>query len=52
MKYKCKICGYVYDPQKGDPIQHIEPNTLFDELPSNWFCPVCDAPKDDFFCLE
>ncbi len=48
MKYKCKVCGYVYHPEKGDPGQQIPPNIPFEELPPEWVCPVCDAPKDDF----
>ena len=52
MKYKCKICGYVYDPEIGDPIQSVEAGTPFEELPAGWVCPVCDAPVDDFFCIN
>ncbi|UCH15245.1 MAG: rubredoxin [Bacteroidales bacterium] len=47
-KYKCTICGYVYDPEEGDPDGGISPGTPFDEIPGNWSCPVCGAPKDDF----
>lgn len=46
--YKCKVCGYVYDPQKGDPTQGIPENIPFDQLPTDWKCPICDAPTDDF----
>ncbi|MCX7863337.1 MAG: rubredoxin [Bacteroidales bacterium] len=52
MKYKCKICGYVYDPDIGDPSQMILPQTIFEELPSGWVCPICDAPKEDFFPIN
>jgi len=51
MRYKCKICGYVYQSEKGDPNQNIEPFTPFEELPAGWVCPICDAPKDDFVLL-
>ena len=47
-KWQCKICGYVYDPGKGDPDGNISPNTPFDKLPDDWVCPVCGAPKDMF----
>ena len=47
-KYKCKICGYVYDPEKGDPGSGIDPGTDFNELPDRWACPICGAAKDDF----
>ena len=32
-KYRCKKCGYIYEPEKGDPIGNITPGTLFDQLP-------------------
>ncbi|MDH4318057.1 MAG: rubredoxin [Desulfobulbaceae bacterium] len=47
-KYKCIICGYEYDPQKGDPANNIPPSTSFEDLPDSWTCPVCAASKDDF----
>jgi len=51
-KYKCSICGYVYDPAEGDPGSGIEPGTPFNELPDDYLCPVCDAGKDDFFAED
>ncbi|MFP3984147.1 MAG: rubredoxin [Desulfurivibrionaceae bacterium] len=47
-KYECIICGYVYDPEQGDPESGIEPGTSFDALPDDWVCPVCGADKDSF----
>lgn len=47
-KYKCTICGYVYDPEIGDPESNIEPGTSFEDLPENWVCPICGANKDQF----
>jgi len=47
-KWKCKICGYIYDSETGDPDGDIPPNTPFDKLPEEWVCPVCGAPKDMF----
>jgi rubredoxin len=47
-KWKCKVCGYIYDPEKGDADGNIPPNTPFDKLPDDWVCPVCGAPKDMF----
>ncbi|MEO0231025.1 MAG: rubredoxin [candidate division WOR-3 bacterium] len=47
-KYICKICGYVYDPEKGDPENGINPGTPFENLPDDWVCPVCGAGKDLF----
>ncbi len=47
-KYKCSICGYVYDPAIGDIDNRANPGTSFDDLPADWVCPVCGAPKDQF----
>ncbi len=47
-KYKCVICGYLYDPEEGDPSGGIEPGVLFRDLPSDYICPVCGAGKDEF----
>jgi rubredoxin len=47
-KYKCSICGYIYDPQAGDPDSNITPGTPFEKLPEDWVCPVCGANKSFF----
>jgi len=47
-KYICNICGYVYDPEKGDPDNGVAAQTPFDEVPEDWVCPVCGAAKDEF----
>ena len=47
-KYRCSVCGYVYDPANGDPDTGIEPGTSFEDLPEDWLCPVCGAGKDSF----
>lgn len=46
-RYKC-ICGYVYDPAKGDPKANIPPGTAFKDLPGNWVCPTCGLSKNNF----
>ena len=51
-KYECTVCGYIYDPELGDPDGGIAPGTPFEELPDDWVCPVCGASKDDFKRLE
>ncbi len=51
-KYQCQICGYVYDPEKGDPDNGVAPGTPFEELLDNWVCPVCGASKENFRELE
>jgi flavin reductase (DIM6/NTAB) family NADH-FMN oxidoreductase RutF/rubredoxin len=47
-KYKCSVCGYIYDPEKGDPESDTPPGTAFEDLPEDWTCPVCGAAKDEF----
>lgn len=46
--YECRACGYVYEPTKGDANSQILPDTAFDDLPANWRCPVCGAPRSQF----
>ena len=48
VKFKCTVCGYVYDPELGDPDGGIKPGTPFDEIPDDWVCPVCGADKSAF----
>jgi rubredoxin len=50
--YVCGMCGYVYEPEKGDPDGDIEAGTSFDVLPDDWVCPVCGAGKDEFYPEE
>lgn len=47
-KYKCTICEYVYDPEKGDLDSGIKSGTSFEELPDDWVCPICGANKSVF----
>ena len=47
-KYKCVLCGWIYDPAVGDPDTGVEPGTSFDDLPDDWVCPECGAGKEDF----
>lgn len=47
-KYVCDPCGWVYDPEKGDPDNGIEPGTAFEDLPESFTCPLCGAGKDQF----
>lgn len=47
----CDICGYVYDPAKGDPGEGIAAGTPFDSIPDNWCCPICGAEKKKFSAM-
>ncbi len=44
----CTSCGFIYDPADGDPDGGIPPGTAFEDIPDDWFCPVCGARKQDF----
>lgn len=39
-RYRCKICGYIYDEEKEE--------VKFSDLPDDWKCPLCKAPKTSF----
>jgi rubredoxin len=47
-KYVCGVCGYVYDPAKGDSEGNVSAGTPFEKLPEDWVCPVCGAAKSEF----
>ncbi len=51
-KYRCVVCGYIYDPAEGDPDSGIAPGTPFEQIPDDWVCPVCGVTKEDFEPLE
>lgn len=47
-RYVCIVCGYVYDPEVGDPDSGIAPGTPFEQIPDSWSCPICGVSKDSF----
>jgi len=47
-KYRCLVCGHVYDPELGDPESGIPAGTAFEDLAADWLCPECGATKADF----
>ncbi len=47
-KYVCSVCGYIYDEEIGSHESDIGPGTLWEDVPADWECPLCGAPKDDF----
>ena len=47
-RWRCRVCGYVYDPKEGDPDNGVTAGTSFADLPDGWVCPVCGAGKDAF----
>jgi thiamine pyrophosphate-dependent acetolactate synthase large subunit-like protein/rubredoxin len=42
-KYRCTVCNYIYDEDKEDKI--------FNELPDDWRCPVCNSPRSSYILL-
>ncbi|MDO4493211.1 MAG: rubredoxin [Clostridia bacterium] len=48
MKYVCDVCGWVYDEAEGCPDKGIAPGTKFADLPEDFECLLCCAPKDSF----
>jgi rubredoxin len=51
-KWRCTLCGYVYDPEEGDPDNNVPSGTPFEDLPADWVCPDCGASKEDFDEVE
>jgi rubredoxin len=47
-KYVCGVCGYTYDPAKGDASANVAPGTAFENLPADWVCPECGVGKEEF----
>lgn len=47
-KYICMVCGYEYDEAKGIPEAGIAAGTKWEDLPLDWVCPLCGAPKSQF----
>ena len=47
-KYICNVCGWIYDPAEGVPDNGIKPGIDFEDLPDDFVCPVCEAPKSEF----
>ena len=51
-KWLCNPCGYIYDPNIGDPDNDIPAGTEFKDLPDKWICPLCGAEKEEFSVIE
>jgi rubredoxin len=52
MKMICANCGYIYNPEIGDPMGGVPPGVAFEALPEGWVCPLCYAGKDSFDPLD
>jgi rubredoxin len=51
-KYKCNMCGWIYDETKGVPDEGINPGTRWEDIPNDWVCPLCGSGKEDFDMVE
>ena len=51
-KYICDVCGWIYDPETGDPDSGLVPGTAFEDIPDDWECPECGVGKEDFSVVE
>ncbi len=44
MKYRCIVCGYIYNED--------EEEIKFEDLSDNWVCPLCGVDKTNFELVE
>ncbi len=51
-KYRCMECEHIYDEAIGDTDSGIAAGTLWADIPDDWQCPVCGAPKSFFELME
>jgi rubredoxin-NAD+ reductase len=51
-QYICKVCGLIYDEASGDPDSGLAPGTRFEDIPDDWFCPLCLVGKSDFMLIS
>ena len=47
-RYRCLLCGYTYDPKRGDEKGGIPPGTSGEKLPHDWQCPLCRTDLTNF----
>ncbi len=51
-RWKCTICGFVYEEEFGMPDDGIAPGTRWEDIPKDWECPQCGATKEEFEMVE
>ena len=51
-KYICRICGFIYDEEFGDPDSGLAPGTRYADIPDDWTCPLCGVSKVDMILLD
>ena len=48
LSYMCSVCGWIYDEATGAPEQGIAPQTRYENLPTDFVCPLCGVDKTSF----
>ncbi|MGL4283105.1 rubredoxin [Eubacterium aggregans] len=51
-KYVCDVCGYIYDPEVGDPTNGVPAGTAWENVPEDWECSDCGVGKESFEPVE
>lgn len=51
-RWKCVVCGYLYDEALGDPEHGLAPGTRWEDVPADWTCPDCGATKAEFEMVQ
>lgn len=51
-KWVCNICGYIYDPEVGDPDNGVAAGTAWEDVPEDWVCPLCGVGKDQLNLIK
>lgn len=51
-RWRCVVCGFIYDPALGDPASGIAPGMAWEDVPADWVCPDCGVAKTDFELVE
>ncbi|MBV4356434.1 rubredoxin [Pinibacter aurantiacus] len=50
--HQCPTCMTVYDANIGDVNKNIASGTLFEDLPLNYSCSLCNTPARKFIAIE
>ena len=50
-RWVCQACGYIYNEADGDPDSGLAPGTKYEDIPEDWFCPLCGMRKSDLRLL-
>ncbi|BAF61238.1 rubredoxin [Candidatus Vesicomyidisocius calyptogenae] len=47
-KYRCIVCGWVYDEYLSTSKEGAELGQKWENIPEDWVCPDCGASKSEF----